>query len=313
VPDSGGLEYAEVRKHPESRHVGKSILGEAKQILNSAEDKAQRFEKSIVEKAQKIMGTKSPKALFQLGDRAQFKYEEQWKDGVVTSTNPLLVRYDTVPDSEGLEYAEVRKQPESRHVKKSILEEAKQIMSSANDKAQHFENSIVEEAQKIMRTKSPKALLKLGDRVLFNYEEQWKDGVVTSTNPLLVRYETVPDSEGLEYAEVRKQPESRHVKTSILEEAKQIMSSAKDKAQHVEKSIFSEAQQIMSTAGKAIGVDHSRNVDHAKNGKTSESMTDADPSEIINRASNIMSIGDFKVTKPTSAGPTGLASPFNFP
>jgi hypothetical protein len=263
--------------------------------------------------------------LFQLGDRVQFKFEEQWKDGIVTSTNPLLVRYETVPDSEGLEYAEVRKHPEARHMKKSILEEAKQTMSSAKDKAQHFENNLVEKAQKIMGTKSTKALFQLGDRVQFKYEEQWKDGIVTSTNPLLVRYETVPDSEGLAYAEVRKHPEARHMKKSIFEEAKQFMSSANDKVQHAEKSILNEAQQIMSKAQKTIGVHHAWNADHSesevsehnarhisRHAKTSESMTDADASEIINRASNTMSIGDFKVTKPTSAGLIGLGSPFNF-
>jgi len=37
-----------------------------------------------------------------------------------------------------------------------------------------------------------------------------------------------------------------------------------------------------------------------------------DPSRIINRASDMLSVADAKVTRPTAFGHSGLASPFNF-
>jgi hypothetical protein len=62
--------------------------------------------------------TTSSSTSFQLGERVQIFYEG-WKDGIVTSIDPLLVRYELLPDEEGLAYDLVRKHPSLLSAKSS--------------------------------------------------------------------------------------------------------------------------------------------------------------------------------------------------
>jgi hypothetical protein len=116
---------------------------------------------------------------------------------------------------------------------------------------------------------------------------------------------------------------------SVVDEAQQLKSTAKK----VEKSVIDEAQSIMSTAKKAeakvakwfhgghkkahqtvdnaVGafLEHHHNSHITRDAE--KGMMDIDPSQIINRAGDMMSVSDFKSTKPSSPGLLGLASPFN--
>lgn len=65
------------------------------------------------DKVTKASATSSSKA-FKIGDMVQFKYEEEWENGVVTSIDPeVLVRFEILPDMEGLAYSEIRHHPQA--------------------------------------------------------------------------------------------------------------------------------------------------------------------------------------------------------
>jgi hypothetical protein len=50
---------------------------------------------------------------FEVGELVEFKFETTWIRGIVTSTSPLKVRYEDLKNSDGVEYANVRKVKEA--------------------------------------------------------------------------------------------------------------------------------------------------------------------------------------------------------
>jgi hypothetical protein len=103
--------------------------------------------------------------------------------------------------------------------------------------------------------------------------------------------------------------EASTVEKSVVDKARTVEKSVVDEARNVERNRSDEAKHIFGSAKRVMGMDAAQKTAHA----AKNSMKDLDHSRVINRASDMMSVADFKVTEPTSPGLTGLSSPFAVP
>jgi len=72
---------------------------------------------------------------FEIGESVEFKHRGKWIDGVVTSINPLKVRYAIVPDSDGLRYDEVRRKVCEDNKKRRQARQSALVENPAEDSA----------------------------------------------------------------------------------------------------------------------------------------------------------------------------------
>jgi hypothetical protein len=210
--------------------------------------------------------------------------------------------------------AKLRAQAEAK-MKKQILDNSKGSLSEG-------------EAMDIIRKGEKSMTHEDAEKIIENAEEAMS--VDDARRFVNVAKEAILDEQIEQSAKAASSQESSS-KQGRVSEVESVKSTSRDSsspgiASKVEKSIVDEARRIFHRAEKAIGIDETRRTqqvannvgtihEHAAHKLThhvKNQMAVEPPSQIINRASDMMSVADFKVTKPTSSGLTGLASPFSF-